>query len=177
MSRYPFILLFIVSIFMLSGCADTEDDIQKASAVISATAGNDVHGIVTFTKTETGIKIQATMTGLTSGDHGFHIHQFGDISRPDGKSAGGHFNPTGHNHASPDSKQRHVGDLGNISADSTGYAYYERHDSKLTFSGKNNIIGRALIVHAGTDDTLSQPTGAAGARVGQGVIGIAAKTR
>jgi Cu-Zn family superoxide dismutase len=167
-------LLFVAVLTLtLFGCNHKEHQIEKAIAVISPTAGNETHGIVTFTKVEEGVRVQATVTGLTPGDHGFHIHQFGDISRPDGVAAGGHFNPLGHDHAHPDAEHRHVGDLGNITADQTGYGYYDRVDTSISFSGLNSVIGRAVIVHEFPDDKATQPTGGAGPRVGQGVIGIA----
>jgi len=145
----------------------------KAVCVLNPTEGNEVSGIVTFTKTDGGIKIVANFEGLTPGNHGFHIHEFGDCSRLDGKSAGGHFNPDGKKHGAPNSEERHVGDLGNLLANEDGKAYYEMIDSYISFSGPHSIIGRAIIVHAGEDDLTSQPTGAAGARVACGVIGLA----
>ncbi|MCH7947595.1 MAG: superoxide dismutase family protein, partial [candidate division Zixibacteria bacterium] len=68
---------------------------------------------------------------------------------------------------------RHVGDIGNIVADADGKATLEWVDSHMTFEGASSIIGRGVIIHAGEDDLTSQPTGAAGARVACGVIGIA----
>lgn len=145
----------------------------KAVCVLNPTEGNEVSGIVTFTETDDGIRIVANLERLTPGKHGFHIHEFGDCSRLDGKSAGGHFNPDDKKHSAPNSEERHVGDLGNLSANETGKAYYEMIDTRISFSGPHSIIGRAIIVHAGEDDLTSQPTGAAGARVACGVIGLA----
>jgi Cu-Zn family superoxide dismutase len=105
------------------------------------------------------------------GKHGFHVHEFGDCSMADGVCAGGHFNPTGSPHGSPDAAKRHVGDFGNLTADESGKATYKRVDKLITFSGPNSIIGRSIIVHAAPDD-FSQPSGNAGARIGCGVIGI-----
>lgn len=165
-------------VLTLAGCAQTQTDtagtdVTKAVAVLHPTQGNNVSGTVTFTKVENGIRIVADVSGLSQGMHGFHIHQFGDCSAPDGTSAGGHFNPHDVPHAGPDDSPRHVGDLGNLSANQNGQAHYERVDNVIAFSGENNIIGRAVIVHAGEDDLTSQPTGDAGARLACGVIGIA----
>jgi len=146
---------------------------NKAVCVLHPTEGNNVKGVVTFTRTDTGIKIVADVEGLTEGKHGFHIHQYGDCSKPDGTSAGGHFNPEDKKHGAPTDTERHVGDLGNLDAGADGRAHYERVDNVITFSGEHSIIGRGIIVHAGEDDLTSQPTGAAGARVACGVIGIA----
>ncbi len=152
---------------------ETSSGITMAIAVLNPTAGNNVSGTITFAKVENGIKVVATVSGLTEGKHGFHIHQYGDCSGADGKTAGGHFNPTAMKHSAPTDSIRHVGDIGNIVADADGNATLEWVDSHMTFEGASSIIGRGVIIHAGEDDLTSQPTGAAGARVACGVIGIA----
>ena len=90
-----------------------------------------------------------------------------------GATSGGHFNPADKSHSGPDSEERHVGDLGNISANENGVATLDRNDTLLSLDGPNSILGRGVIIHAGADDLTSQPTGAAGARLGIGVIGVA----
>ena len=144
----------------------------KAIAVLHPANGTAVSGVVSFEQVEGGVMVTAVVEGLTPGKHGFHIHQYGDCSAPDATSAGGHFSPMSHPHGAPTDMERHVGDLGNLEADSTGRAEYKWTDPHLTFSGRNSIIGRGLIVHADEDDLTSQPTGAAGARVACGVIGV-----
>ena len=146
---------------------------SKAIAVLHPTHGNHVEGTVTFTKSGNEIKIVADVTGLTPGKHGFHIHQYGDCSSPEGNSAGGHFNPTNSPHAGHDAAERHVGDLGNLEADASGKAHLELTDSMMTMSGEKSIIGRGVIVHEKEDDLKSQPVGNAGGRLACGVIGIA----
>ena len=74
----------------------------KAVAVLAPASGSSVAGTVTFTKVDGGLKIVADVTGLKPGEHGFHIHEFGDCTAPDAKSAGGHFNPTKMDHGAPD---------------------------------------------------------------------------
>lgn len=148
-------------------------DIEKAICVLYPTKGNETKGEVVFTKTSDGIHVKASVSGLTEGKHGFHIHQYGDCSGVDGKTAGGHFNPEDMEHGGPDAEMRHVGDMGNLEASADGMAMLEYTDPHLTFQGANSIIGRGIIVHAGEDDLVSQPTGAAGARVACGVIGVA----
>lgn len=147
--------------------------IDKAVCVLHPTEGNNVTGVVTFTRSGNNIKLVADLDGLTPGKHGFHIHEYGDCSKSDGTSAGGHFNPENMKHGAPGDAERHVGDLGNVVADENGHAHLEMTDDLISFSGKHSIIGRGIIVHAGEDDLTSQPTGAAGARVACGVIGIA----
>lgn len=176
--------LMIFAALALAACSQEEPmeeiipvnegrDITKAIAVIHPTEGNEAHGIVTFTKVDTGIQITADIKGLSPGKHGFHIHEYGDCSAPDATSAGGHFNPDNTEHGAPDDITRHVGDLGNLDAGEDGSAYYERIDTFVSFSGPHSIIGLAVVIHAGEDDFTSQPSGNAGPRVGCGVIGIA----
>lgn len=148
---------------------------NTAVAVLKPTQGNNVSGTVTFVQKDGHIEVSARVTGLAPGKHGFHIHQYGDCSDPAGKSAGGHFNPAGHPHAGPASAKRHVGDLGNLTADKNGSASLQHKDGVLKLTGPHSILGRGVIVHAKADDLKSQPTGAAGARVACGVIGTAKK--
>lgn len=119
------------------------------------------------------------MSGLAAGKHGFHVHEFGDNTNGC-TSAGPHFNPTKQEHGAPDAAIRHVGDLGNIVADGSGVAKVNISDKLISLNGVNNIIGRTVVVHADIDDLgaggheLSKTTGNAGARLGCGVIGLAA---
>lgn len=142
----------------------------KASCILNPTQGNKVQGVVTFTKVEGGVKIVAVVSNLTPGQHGFHIHEFGDCSAPDGSSAGGHFNPKNVQHGAPDALERHAGDLGNLVADDHGNAHYERIDKVIRLEGPDTIIGRSVVVHANADDFKTQPTGNAGGRQACGVI-------
>ncbi len=181
-TKYPFAAIApLVALATSYGCTPQEDahlhesDVafSQAVAVLSPTDGSEARGVVTFTKTDVGISVVADLVGLEPGTHGFHIHEFGDCSAADGTSAGGHFNPGGADHAGPSDEMRHTGDLGNVTADENGAVHHEHTDTHISFAGPNSIIGRGVIVHAGEDDLTSQPTGAAGARVACGVVGIA----
>jgi Cu-Zn family superoxide dismutase len=141
-----------------------------ATATLAPTQGSSVSGTVTFEQTADGVRVFAVLSGLTPGEHGFHVHEIGDCSSPDGSAAGAHFNPAGMAHGGPDADPHHMGDLGNITADSTGHATYDRVDAHLALDGANSIVGRAVIVHEKADDMTSQPAGAAGARLACGVI-------
>ena len=157
------------------GCSSDEPtapENTQAIAVINPTEGNEAQGTVEFTQEAGGVRVIANLTGLTEGDHGFHVHEKGDCSAADGTSAGGHFNPHDTVHGAPDdAPERHVGALGNITADASGQATYNHLDTLLELDGDNSIIGLAVIVHALPDD-FSQPYGNAGPRVGCGVIGV-----
>lgn len=148
--------------------------VDHAVAVIHPTEGNTCAGVVRFSQTPNGVRVTAEISGLTPGaKHGFHIHELGDATSPDGKSMGGHYNPGGHDHAGPDKPMRHAGDLGNLQADDAGNATYDRTLANISVADlENPIVGRGVVIHAGEDDLSSQPTGAAGARIGRGVIGV-----
>nr|XP_054753566.1 uncharacterized protein LOC129259293 [Lytechinus pictus] len=126
---------------------------------------------------DAGVNVSGTVTGLAPGQHGFHIHQFGDNTNGC-VSAGGHFNPNAKTHGAPEDEERHAGDLGNIVADDSGTANVNITDRQLSLSGPQSIIGRSVVVHADIDDLgkggheLSKTTGNAGGRLACGVIGI-----
>ena len=176
------VLVVFCSLFLLGSsqrlAAADSIPVTAAIAVIQHTAGNETAGIVTFTATEGGVKVVADITGLAPGKHGFHIHEFGDVSDSDkAMSSGGHFDPAGtHQHAlvPPDHSVggHHAGDMGNLVADGAGKAHLEVTLDGVTIMGPvNPIVGRAVIVHTKPDDG-GQPTGNAGDRVRAGVIGI-----
>ncbi len=144
----------------------------KGVTVLASTKGNDIHGVITLTQTEGGVEIKGKVTGLTPGEHGFHIHEFGDLTDPDGKSAGGHYNPMGVKHGGPHDSEHHKGDLGNIKADKSGTAEIDTMAEGVYL---HLILGRSLVIHAGIDDLKSQPAGDSGPRVAVGVIGVAQK--
>ncbi len=165
-------LLFALFGSIIAASVALAGDTTKAIAVLHPTQGSNVAGKVTFTASGDQVKVVADITGLTPGKHGFHIHEFGDCSDPKAASAGGHFNPTNHQHGSPDAENRHAGDLGNIEADSSGKAHLELTDKVMKLTGADSIVGHAVIVHEKADDLKTQPTGDAGGRVACGVIGI-----
>ena len=153
------------ALVLLSGC--NAKDYQVAT--IAPTQGNTAKGEVRFYKVDAGVRVIASVEGLTPGKHGFHVHEKGDCSAPDAMSAGGHFNPTGSPHGAPTAPPtaRHAGDLGNLDVGPDGKANYDRVDSMLVY---DSITGLSVLIHAGEDDYVTQPSGNSGARVGCGVI-------
>jgi Cu-Zn family superoxide dismutase len=147
--------------------------VTRAICVLEPRSASGVRGIVHFTAQDDGVLVEAEISGLSPGLHGFHVHEWGDLDCGDGMCTGGHFNPLGAPHGGPDDALRHAGDLGNVEAGEDGIAKYRRVDRGLALEGALSIVGRGLIVHAKPDDLKSQPTGDAGARVAAGVIGIA----
>jgi Cu-Zn family superoxide dismutase len=150
-----------------------------ASVQVTLQAANDPDftGTVTFTQDGDSVAVVADFAGVdTPGKHGFHIHEHGTCDAHDAfASAGGHWNPDGSPHGCPPATPRHAGDLGNVEIGSDGAAHFETILQGYTIEGGDRAItGRALILHAGEDDCVTQPTGNAGDRLACGVIGGAA---
>ena len=126
------------------------------------------------------VKVELNIVGLSPNSlHGFHVHEAGDLSDKC-TSMCAHFNPFKTTHGCPNSKVRHVGDLGNIKTNAKGEAKYSFCDSVIKLRGtKSNIIGRGLIIHEDEDDcgkggnAESLKTGNAGKRIACSVIGYA----
>lgn len=150
--------------------AQSQEVPDAAVAVLIPTAGNEARGVLLLQQVGDTVHIKGQVSHLTPGEHGFHIHQFGDMRAADGTSAGGHYAPDGSEHGSPQDQRHHAGDLGNITADQNGVAQVDvkSKDFKIHF-----VMGRALVVHEKADDFKSQPAGNAGGRVAIGVIGYA----
>ncbi len=170
------LLVLAVPMLLLSAKAEEQADrgvTKRAVAVIHGFGDHPVKGVIQFMATDEGVEIVGEITGLKPGKHGFHIHEFGDCSSADPKCHGGHFNPDKKKHGGPTDVERHVGDLGNITADGRGKAEIRMTDRLIALSGPRSIIGRAVIIHAKADDLRSQPSGDAGDRIAGGVVGIA----
>lgn len=143
--------------------------IKKITTELNSKSGSNVTGNVVFTEENGIVSMTAIISGLEPGMHAIHLHETADCSSDDGKSSGGHWNPTAEPHGKwGDEAGYHKGDIGNLEAD-------EKGNATITFStdqwciGCNDpikdIIGKAVIVHKGQDDFITQPTGDAGARV------------
>ncbi|KAF7701177.1 superoxide dismutase [Cu-Zn] [Silurus meridionalis] len=150
---------------------------NKAVCVLKGTG--EVTGTVYFEQQGEGaVTVTGEINGLTPGLHGFHVHAFGDNTNGC-ISAGPHYNPFNKTHGGPDDENRHVGDLGNVTAGSDGVAHISIVDKHLSLTGAYSIIGRTMVIHEKEDDLgkgkneESLKTGNAGARLACGVIGIA----
>jgi Cu-Zn family superoxide dismutase len=179
MNLFRTLLIGLISLSFVGFVAQAQPEEKssaplKAIVVLHPTAGNKASGTVTFTEVADGVQIHADLTGLTPGNHGFHVHEFGDCSAADASSAGAHFNPTNNPHAGPDAAERHVGDMGNVEADASGKATLEYVDHQISLTtDERSVIGRSVVVHVKADDLKTQPAGDSGARIACGVIGRA----
>jgi Cu-Zn family superoxide dismutase len=196
MIRSKIVLVLLMGVLVLVGCGGKEEAAEPAAAEPEAMAepmateaesaslhamaalqskeGFTVSGSLHFEQSADGgpVTIVAEIQGAPAGSRGLHIHEAGDCSSADFKSAGGHFNPAGVAHAGPADAERHSGDLGNIEIgeDGSGTLTLTSDIVTLTAGEPTSIVGLGVILHEGTDDLVSQPTGDAGGRIGCGVI-------
>lgn len=135
--------------------------------------GGEVTGAVDLVVSDGAVVMTGLVSGLKPGsEHGFHIHEKGDCSSPDFKSAGDHFNPTSQPHGDPGTPPHHLGDIPNLKADDMGKAPVNARIEGATLGdhGPNDLVGRAVVVHDDVDDYKTQPAGNSGDRIACGVI-------
>lgn len=152
--------------------AVTKAGSKGATAKLESRSGSNAKGTAFFTEKDGGVTLVLEVTGLTPGEHAFHLHEKGDCSAPDGTSAGGHWNPTQENHGKWGTHPFHRGDVANLVADATGKATLTFSTPLWSIGGdpSRDVVGKSLIVHAKADDFKTQPTGDAGGRVACGVV-------
>jgi Cu-Zn family superoxide dismutase len=140
-------------------------------------AAGEAVGLATFSEGDDGVTIHVLVEGLTPGEHGWHLHQTGACDGTTDEpfsSAGGHWNPTEMEHGAPDAASHHVGDFGNFEATTDGLAEATITTTDFTLGeGPTSVFdedGTAIILHAGRDDLVTQPSGDSGPRFACGVV-------
>lgn len=171
MTRTRIFLSTTCAALLATACATAPVAGPRAEARLDARSGSTVAGTVSIAQTGDKLRIDARVSGLTPGEHGFHVHESGDCSGADASSAKGHFNPAGKPHGHHDGSERHAGDLPNLVADLSGNATFAAEVGMLSLgSDANSIVGRSFVIHADPDDYKSQPAGNSGKRVACGTI-------
>ncbi len=149
--------------FLATSCATT-----KTYSIIPK-SGTETSGIVTFTQKGNEVTMVVNAYKLSAGEHAIHIHEKADCSAADGTSTGGHWNPGKNDHGKWGIGHFHMGDIGNLVAQTNGTATLTFKTDKWCIGCKDeskNILGKGLIIHASQDDFKTQPTGNAGGRIG-----------
>lgn len=174
-----FLLLACISTFLV-GCDTIPNTTElissvttkQANAVISASNDSGLTGTAVFQQLGDEITLTVEIQGASPGLHAVHIHEYGDCSAPDGTSAGGHWNPTNVAHGKWGVGEFHLGDIGNMTVEDDGTGSIELTTDlwEIGTGSDIDVVGKSIIVHADADDFISQPSGAAGARIGCGVI-------
>lgn len=152
------------ALLSITSCSTTK------TYTIQSKSGTATQGTAKFTQTGKTVELDMNVYKLNpNGIHAAHIHEFGDCSATDASSAGGHWNPTSHQHGKWGMGEHHAGDLGNLKADSKGVARLVMKTDKWCIGCSDptkNIVGKSIIIHAKEDDFKTQPTGNAGGRIG-----------
>jgi Cu-Zn family superoxide dismutase len=149
-------------------------EVKEVTITLEAKSKSTATGTVSFTQEGDVVTMIATINGLSEGSHAIHLHEKADCSSDDGLSSGGHWNPTAQPHGKWGAVEGfHKGDIGNFEVGAEG-------NGSITFSTDQwcigcgdetkDILGKAIIVHQGTDDFTSQPSGAAGSRISCGGV-------
>lgn len=153
---------------------DQTDGSERAELELQAAEGVQVAGRATFTPEPDGVLIMLDIDAAPPGNKGVHVHEKGDCSDIKGGSMGSHFAPEGNEHALPsEGNTRHLGDLGNITIDSSGKGRLEIKlmNANLRVGDPNSLLGRSLVVHSGEDNgKAQQPAGGSGDPMACGVI-------
>jgi len=152
----------------------------KNAVAFFSNSNSSINGIVKFKETvDDLVLVEVNLEGFEPNTiHGFHVHESGDITSGC-ESMCAHFNPYNQTHGGREDLIRHVGDLGNLEADTEGKVMIQFTDHMIKLRGEEaNIIGRGLIIHADPDDCGkgieldSKTTGHSGKRIACAIIGI-----
>lgn len=139
-------------------------------------------GYVFFEQKNDYVEISIDLSGLSWGNHGFHIHTKGIYDTngyiPDCSKLGGHLKLPGEVHGNINEKGKHIGDLGNLHANILGKVKtkIKAERIKLQLNHKCNVLDKFLIIHENSDDLglgnniESLKTGNSGKRIGYGII-------
>jgi Cu-Zn family superoxide dismutase len=150
---------------------------NKPKKAVCVIVSKQIEGVIYLEQKYDITTIKGEIRGLKPNSmHAIHIHECGDLTQGC-DSCCAHYNPFNMNHGSPQSADRHVGDLGNISSDAGGNAIFTIVDNMVKLDGMYSVVGRSIVIHEDMDDLGlgghhdSLTTGHAGKRIGCGVIG------
>jgi Cu-Zn family superoxide dismutase len=168
------ILSFVVACGLFAGCSEDEASLVTAVApIMGKGASMALGGTALFEGVSGGVRVTINVTNAPPGKHGVHIHEGSSCADNDAGAAGAagaHFNPDMKMHGEPGSKS-HVGDLGNIEIGDNGRGELKLTTKRLQIGeGTNNVVRKAVVIHAMEDDEMTQPSGDSGGRIGCGVI-------
>ena len=160
-------LVLLSAALALTACGTS----KHATTTLDSRSNSTTTGTAEFEPSGEGAKLTLKVSGATAGQRGAHIHETGDCSAADASSAGGHWNPATKDHG-PADPAHHLGDLGNITIgeDGKGELVVTKQEWRIGDGSAQDVVGKAIIIHAGQDDLVSNPAGNSGGRVACGVI-------
>jgi Cu-Zn family superoxide dismutase len=165
-----------ILVSLAAGCSMSTEPASQATAELKDKDGKAV-GVATFRESSGGVTVDLHVKGLTPGLHAVHVHAVGKCEAPAFTSAGGHFNPAQKKHGYKSPEGAHAGDLPNMLVAKDGTGRFEAFTDGMTLKpGATSVFdkdGSALVIHAGVDDNVTDPTGNAGDRAACGIITMA----
>lgn len=170
------ILALTTATLLATGCAQTTamSGSNVATANLVDAAGKP-SGSATIRESADGLWLDVSVKGVTPGAHGLHVHAVGKCDAPDFASAGGHWNPTAHQHGKKNPQGPHAGDAPNLVANAKGAGRLKTWlGAGMIAGGANPLLdadGAAVVLHADADDEMTDPSGKSGKRVLCGVLG------
>ena len=165
----------VVTMLGLGGCTSPEKDARymaghyRAQATLRTAEGKEV-GTAVAEEVDGAIRVIVEARDLPEGPHGTHVHTVGKCEGPDFTSAGGHWNPTAHQHGKENPAGPHAGDMPNLSVGADGRDRTIFTLAGGTYAGLMDEDGAALVVHANADDYKTDPSGNSGGRIACGVF-------
>ena len=145
---------------------------KLASGTLHSASGT-VAGSVVIVAAGDAVTITVAAIGLAKGAHGIHLHTIGACDAPSFASAGSHLNPHGKQHGSANPAGSHLGDLPNLVTDSYGAGTISAtlNDGRAQVEAALfDADGTAVVIHAGSDDYTTDPSGNSGTRIACAVL-------
>jgi Cu-Zn family superoxide dismutase len=170
------LLCVTMLVILTAACSMSTKQASQATAELKDKDGKAI-GVATFRESSGGVTVDVNVKGLTPGLHAVHVHAVGRCDAPAFTSAGGHFNPAQKKHGYKSPEGAHAGDLPNMLVAKDGTGRFEAFTDGMTLKpGATSVFdkdGSALVIHAGVDDNVTDPTGNAGDRAACGIITMA----
>ena len=168
-------IVLTTATLLMAGCASsTSMSGGKAARADLVDAAGKPSGSATIRESADGLWLDVSVKGVAPGAHGLHVHAVGKCDAPDFASAGGHWNPTAHQHGKKNPQGPHAGDAPNLIADAKGAGRLKTWLGAGMISGGATPLldtdGAAVVLHADADDEMTDPSGKSGKRVLCGVL-------
>ena len=151
-----------------------QEEPKRAQATIINLEGVEI-GKASLTQGPAGVLFHISVSGLTPGKHGLHLHSHGVCETGEAfKTARGHVGMVegAHGLLNPDGPE--PGDLPNIFVGADGIGEMEAFSTLVSLEqGPNNLldaVGSTFVIHERADDHITQPIGGSGARIACGII-------
>jgi Cu-Zn family superoxide dismutase len=133
-------------------------------------------GQINISESKQGLMFSPTLSDLSPGLHGFHMHENSSCepgekegAKVAGLAAGGHFDPLNTKQHGGPLGEGHLGDLPALDVDQNGKVSQAVSVPRLKLT---DVLGRSLVIHGKGDNYSDQPLplGGGGARIACGLI-------